>query len=75
MEHTFKRKDHVVPLNAGKVGKAGANNEDLTIQIDLQLMFQRLVIAGEDQFTDNSQLFQHELASVPPSIFDNNGLP
>ena len=75
MEHTFKRKDQVVPLNAGKVGKAGANNEDLTIQIDPQLMFQRLVIAGEDQFTDNSQLFQHELVSVPPSNFDNNGLP
>ena len=75
MEHTFKRKDQVVPLNAGKVGKAGAINEDLTIQIDPQLMFQRLVIAGEDQFTDNSQLFQHELASVPPSVFDNNGLP
>ena len=27
MEHTFKRKDQVVPLNAGKVGKAGAINE------------------------------------------------
>ena len=48
MKHKIKRKDQVVPLNAGKVRKAGANNEDLTIRIDPQLMFQRLVIAGED---------------------------
>ena len=75
MEHTSKRTDQAVLLNAGKVGKTGAKNENLTIQIDPQLMFQRLVIAGEDQFTDNSQLFQHELVSVPPSNFDNNGLP
>ena len=41
LEHTFKRKDQVVTLTASAVK---INNEQ--IQIDPQLMFQRLITAG-----------------------------
>ena len=75
MEYTFKRKDQVVPLNAKRGSKMGTEQDDSMEQIDPQLMFQRLVIAGEGHLTESSDLFQHELASLPPSMFDNNGYP
>ena len=75
MEYTFKRKDQVVPLNAKRGSKMGTEQDDSMEQIDPQLMFQLLVIAGEGHLTESSDLFQHELASLPPSMFDNNGYP
>ena len=36
-------------------------------------MFQRLVVAGEEYFSDSSELFKYELASILPAIFDNHG--
>ena len=72
-EYSFKRKRQVVPLHSKKASKE--DTEVPCIQIDPQLMFQRLVIAGDGHFTDNSELFKFELSSLPSSMFDNNGYP
>ena len=63
-QHSFKKKDQAVTLSTSAVK---VNNE--TIQIDPQLLFQRLIAAG----TRNDQLeeiFQFELCSYPPVIFE-----
>jgi hypothetical protein len=72
-EYSFKRKYQVVPLHSKKASKE--DTDVPFIQIDPQLMFQRLVIAGDGHFTDNSELFKFELSSLPSSMFDNNGYP
>ena len=64
LQHSFKKKDHVVTLSTSAVK---VNNE--TILIDPQLLFQRLIASG----TRNDQLeeiFQFELCSHPPAIFE-----
>ena len=64
LQHSFKKKDQAVTLSTSAVK---VNNE--TIQIDPQLLFQRLIAAG----TRNDQLeeiFQFELCSYPPAIFE-----
>ena len=60
LQHSFKKKDQAVTLSTSAVK---VSNE--TIQIDPQLLFQRLIAAG----TRNDQLeeiFQFELCSYPP---------
>ena len=74
-EYTFKRRDQVVPLNAKRVGKDGNDHGLPIVQVYPQLMFQRLVIAGDDHYTDSSELFKYELSSLPSSMFGNNGFP
>jgi hypothetical protein len=72
-EYSFKRKHQAMPFHSKKASKE--DTEVPCIQIDTQLMFQRLVIAGNGHFTDNSELFKFELSSLPSSVFDNNGYP
>ena len=64
LQHSFKKKDQPVTLSTSAVK---LNNE--TMQIDPQLLFQRLIIAG----TRNDQLeeiFQFKLCSYPPVLFE-----
>ena len=64
LQHSFKKKDQAVTLSTSDVK---VNNE--TIQIDPQLLFQRLIIAG----TRNDQLeeiFHFEFCRHPPAIFE-----
>ena len=64
LQHSFKKKHQAVTLSTSAVK---VNNE--TIQIDPQVLFQRLITAG----TRNDQLeeiFQFELCSYPPAIFE-----
>ena len=64
LQHSFKKKDQAVTLSTSAVK---VNNE--TIQIDPQLLFQRLMTSG----TRNDQLegiFQFELCCYPPAIFE-----
>ena len=64
MQYSFKKKYQAVTLNTSAVK---VNNE--TIQIDPQLLFQRLIAAGtwNDQL---EEIFQFELCSYPPAIFE-----
>ena len=64
LQHSFKKKHQAVTLSTSAVK---VNNE--TIQIDPQVLFQRLITAGtrNDQL---EQIFQFELCSYPPAIFE-----
>ena len=45
------------------------------IQVDPQLLFQRLITARNYANEDVDVLFKHELCAVPASLFEPNGLP
>ncbi|XP_045211013.2 uncharacterized protein LOC123562441 [Mercenaria mercenaria] len=45
------------------------------INIDTQLLFQRLITAAGRLVDDTQGLFTYELCSVPSSLFDNTGMP
>ena len=64
MQHSFKKKDQAVTHSTSAVK---VNNE--TMQIDPQLLFQRLITAGSrnDQL---EEIFRFELCSYPPAIFE-----
>ena len=66
-QYTFKKKDQVFPLSNSNT----IEFIDEVIHIDPKLLFQRLVTAG--QYKDYlSEVFQHELFSNPPALFENN---
>ena len=64
LQHCFTKKDQAVTLSTSAVK---INNE--TIQIDPQLLFQRL-ITGETRNDQLEEIFQFELCSYPPTIFE-----
>ena len=45
------------------------------VQIDPQLLFQRLTVYVLDKHEDPKSAFQYELCSYPPALFDSSGLP
>ena len=68
---TFKRSLQAVPINEKSLVKLDGEG----LQIDTQLLFQRLTTAAE-RYTENIySVFQYELSSIPSSLFDNSGLP
>jgi hypothetical protein len=70
-EYVFKRKEQSITLASRTTVKI---NDD-TVQVDAQLLFQRLVFAAEDRYEDPQSLFKYELSSHPPALFDSSGLP
>lgn len=70
MEYTFKKKNQVVTLDHRVLVKV--NGERL--HVDSQLLFQRLMVAAPDVMDNIENLFQYELCSPPPSLFETNGL-
>jgi hypothetical protein len=64
--HSFKRKDQAVTLAAKTALKI--NGE--TVQIDPQLLFQRLTFAAKSS-SDMEAAFQYELCSYPTALFDS----
>ncbi|WAR20763.1 hypothetical protein MAR_014737, partial [Mya arenaria] len=48
---------------------------DETIQVDPQLLFQRLITVALRQDDDISHYFEYELSSVPSTLFDACGFP
>ena len=66
-EYTFKRKNQAVTLDT----KCQVRINGATIQIDPQLLFQRLTIAAKA--TESLQeIFKYELCSHPPALFDSS---
>ena len=64
--YTFRKKDQAVTMDTKSVIKI----HDEHVQVDPQLLFQRLVTVG----TKNGELqtfFDHELCHYPPSLFDS----
>jgi len=69
-EFSFRRSLQAVTLSE----KANLKVSGETINIDPQLLFQRLITAAGNM--DNiSDMFKYELCSIPSSLFDNTGLP
>ena len=64
LDHAFKRKHQLVTINTHTIKISGE-----FVQIDPQLLFQRLVTAGtrSEQLTD---IFEYELCSYPTALFD-----
>ena len=66
-DFTFKRSDQVVTIDT----KSTVKIDGVTVQIDPQLLFQRLTIAAK--VSDNiDDIFKYELCSYPPALFDSS---
>ncbi len=64
-DYTFKRKNQVVTLDT----KCVVRIDGAAVQIDPQLLFQRLTIAAK--VTESQQdIFKYELCGHPPALFD-----
>ena len=66
VEYSFKRKEQSVTLAA----KSSIKIDGERIQVDPQLLFQRLVIACMTM-EDLESVFQYELCSFPAALFEN----
>lgn len=66
-DYTFKRKDQTVTLGMRSSVRIDGNE----IQVEPQLLFQRLVIVAEKCDVLKSAL-KYELCSYPPSLFDSS---
>ena len=66
LQYSFRKKMQAINLTHKNIVKIASEN----VQIDPQLLFQRLVIAGER--TENlSELLKYELCSYAPALFEN----
>jgi len=66
-EYSFKRKLQAITLQT----KTSIKIDGEQISVDSQLLFQHLVVAAMAA-TDSQSLFQYELRSYPPALFDSN---
>lgn len=64
--HSFQKKHQVVTMDVKSTVKVKGEE----IQVDPQLLFQRLVTAG-NKSCDLSDVFKHELCSFPTALFDS----
>ena len=67
--YSFKKKSQVVTMGRKSAVQVG----DEHVQVDSQLLFQRLITAGE-RCGDLPLLFMHEMCSYPPALFESPGL-
>lgn len=68
---TFKKSNQAVTMAT----KTGVTIGQEMVQVDPQLLFQRLVqVAGNDT-NRLEEMFYYELANVPASLFDSTGFP
>ena len=67
VEYTFKRNNQVVTLDTESVVKI----EGVSVQIDPQLLFQRLTLAARTA-SNIQDVFKYELCSYPPALFDTS---
>ena len=69
-EYTFKKKNHLVTMGQKKSFKVDGE----PLQIDPQLLFQRLTTVTQNMTENVAELFQYELFSQPSFLFDQHGL-
>ena len=70
-EYTFKKDKQAIAMDTYMISKV-IHKE---IQVDPQLLFQRLITARNYANEDVDVLFKHELCAVPTSLFESNGSP
>jgi len=66
---TFRKTNQAVTLDSRSTVQI---NDDL-VQIDPQLLFQRLILTGT-QTGELAEIFEHELCSYPPVLFEEKGI-
>lgn len=69
-QHSFTKKSQVITLSNSKTIRI----KDEVMHIDPQLLFQRLVSVGM-QNENLSEVFQYELCSYPPALFEDKFTP
>lgn len=71
-EFTFRKKDQVATL----ASKGAVTFSDGNIQVDPQLIFQRLsVVAACGRHENSQELFKFEMCGFPPALFESTFLP
>ena len=71
-DHSFRRKDQVVTLGS----KTAVRFVEDCIQVDPQLLFQRLsIVASGGRYENPETLFKYEMRSYPPALFDSSLFP
>ena len=66
-EYTFKRKNHAITLGM----KSSVKIDGEQVQVDPQLLFQRLIAATQTS-EELESAFKYELCSYPPALFDSS---
>ena len=69
-EYTFKKADQAVILASHSTVKV----KGVSVRVDPQSIFQRLVTIGEHSEDHLMPLFQYELCSYPPTLFESSQL-
>lgn len=67
-EHTFKRSEQSITL-----ATKNSKSTDQTPVIQPELLFQRYILAAES-YENPAEVFQHELCSHPPALFEYPGM-
>ncbi|PIK53186.1 hypothetical protein BSL78_09896 [Apostichopus japonicus] len=67
---SFKRSQQATTMNAKTAVKVDGDS----IEVDPQLLFQRLLLASNGMYDDKAEIFRYELCSHPSSLFDTSGL-
>ena len=71
-DHSFRKKDQVETL----ASKSAVRFSEGSIQVDPQLLFQRLtVVATGGRYENPQAFFKFEMCSYPPALFDALLLP
>ena len=70
LNYTFKKANQAVTLST----KTAVKIDGEAVQVDPQLLFQRLITAADGISENISEIFSYELCGVPSSLFDTSGL-
>ncbi|XP_069109699.1 uncharacterized protein [Argopecten irradians] len=69
-EYVFRKCNKAVTLSSIHSERASGDQ----VEIDPQLLFQRLTMAADSCLEDASSLFKYELSTYPSSLFESSGL-
>lgn len=69
LKYSFRRRDQTDTLGQ-KVSISACEK----VSVDLQLLFQRLVIIANNSDTNLADVFKYELSPHPPALFDKSGM-
>jgi len=70
-DYSFKRKQRATTI--GSKAAVAINKEH--VQIDPQLLFQRLLVVAANKFIDLQDLFKYELCSYPAALCETTLVP
>ena len=70
LEYTFKKKKQAVTLGTKQHVKVDGEE----VNVDPQLLFQRLISVSESTLDNVEEIFKYELCGHPSALFDSSGL-